>query len=107
MFNFFGGRSKKGMMEAVKEAQRDQGVRLVDVRSPEEYKSGHVPGAISLPLDKLDSAARLLPDKGLKLYLYCHSGARSAMAVGALKRLGYADCTNVGGVGGYTGALEK
>lgn len=107
MFNFFGGRSKKSLMEAVKEAKQNQAVRLVDVRSPEEYRQGHVPGAINLPLDRLDNAARLLPDKGFTLYLYCHSGARSAMAVGALKRLGYADCSNVGGVGGYAGALEK
>ncbi|HPY95268.1 MAG TPA: rhodanese-like domain-containing protein [Clostridia bacterium] len=105
MFDFF-GRGGKSMMDAVQEAQSGKGARMVDVRSPEEFRGGHVPGAINLPLDNLQAAGRLLNDKSAKLYLYCASGARSSMAAGMLKRMGYVNCENVGGIGAYKGKLE-
>lgn len=107
MINFFGGRNRKSMADAVKECGENPSVCLVDVRSPEEYRGGHVPGALNLPLDNLHAAAGLLPDKNAQLYLYCLSGARSAMATHRLRRMGYANCTNVGGIGAYSGKLEK
>ena len=94
MFNLF-GRGRKTLMEAVQEAKEQPGTRLVDVRSPEESRGGHVPGAINLPLG----------DKTAQLYLYCASGARSGMAAGMLRRMGYEHCANVGGIGSYRGPL--
>lgn len=104
MFNLF-GRERKTLMEAAQEAKEQPGTRLVDVRSPEEYRGGHVPGAINLPLGNLQAAPQLLGDKTARLYLYCASGARSGMAAGMLRRMGYEHCANVGGIGSYRGPL--
>lgn len=68
---------------------------LVDVRSPSEYATGHVQGAVNLPLDRLTSdAPTLLPDKSAPLVLYCVSGARSEMAAQWLRQAGYTRVTN-------------
>jgi phage shock protein E len=68
---------------------------LVDVRSPAEFASGHVQGAVNLPLDRLASdALTVLPDKSVLLVLYCISGARSEMAAQWLRQAGYTQVTN-------------
>jgi len=68
---------------------------LVDVRSAAEYASGHVDGAVNLPLDRLaNDALALLPDKSAPLVLYCVSGARSAMALQWLQQMGYTRASN-------------
>src|SRR3990167_1870768 len=68
---------------------------LVDVRSPAEFASGHVQGAVNLPLDRLASdALGVLPDKAAPLVLYCVSGARSEMAAQWLRQMGYTQVTN-------------
>lgn len=68
---------------------------LVDVRSPSEYATGHVQGAVNLPLDRLASdAVAVLPDKAAPLVLYCVSGARSEMAAQWLRQMGYTQVTN-------------
>ena len=75
---------------------------LLDVRTVEEYRSGHVPGARNLPLDRLKELD--LP-KDRPLFAYCLSGGRSAQACAWLKKQGYA-ATNLGGIGSYRGPLE-
>ena len=72
------------------------------MRTPEEYRAGHVPGAKNLPLDRLGGVN--LP-KSQPVFAYCLSGARSAQACAWLKRKGY-EATNLGGIGGYRGPLE-
>jgi phage shock protein E len=81
-----------------------QGALVVDVRNPGEFSSGHVPGAINIPLGSLRSeASRQLPEKGRAVLLHCLSGARSGIARQQLKNLGY---TNVFNLGSY-GRAEK
>ena len=75
---------------------------LVDVRTPEEFRSGHLPGAINLPLDQLGAVP--LP-KGRPVFVYCHSGARSAQACSTLRAMG-CQASNLGGLAGYRGPLE-
>ena len=95
------------MMDAVAEASQDPAVRIIDVRTREEFSCGHVPGALNVPLDQLDRVQQLVPDKEAPVYLYCASGGRSMMAAGMLKRLGYEQCANIGGIYSYNGTLEK
>lgn len=106
MFNFFGGK-RPSMTSAVEECQRDPAIKLVDVRTPGEYSQGHLPGSLLLPLDQLSRAPSVLPDKNATLYVYCLSGSRSALACQLLARMGYSHATNIGGIGGYSGALER
>lgn len=84
-------------------AQMDPAGVLVDVRTPEEYRGGHLPGAVNVPLDQIRGAE--LP-KEKPLYVYCHSGARSTQACQWLRQAGYS-AENLGGLMGYRGTLER
>ncbi len=73
--------------------------QAVDVREPDEYAAGHIPGAILLPLGQIrEDAAALLPDKTAQLLVYCRTGRRSAAACKQLSQLGYTALANLGGV---------
>ena len=62
----------------------------VDVREPDEYAVGHIPGAKLLPLGEVNSrAAEVLPEKEATWLVYCRTGRRSAEAVQKLDALGY------------------
>src|SRR5438445_1033922 len=65
--------------------------RVVDVRPPDEYEKGHVPGAVNIPLDVLFRPASLekLPAAGDPILLVCQSGHMESMALGGLAALGY------------------
>ncbi|MEY9996726.1 rhodanese-related sulfurtransferase [Streptomyces sp. V4I8] len=78
------------------------GLTVVDVRTPGEYAAGHVPGALNIPLDHLDSALpalRRLP--GERLLLVCASGARSENACRVLAEHGIRAMTLTGGTQGW------
>lgn len=63
---------------------------IVDVRGPGEYQSGHVEGALNLPLNELPRlGGAQLPDKARPLVLYCQSGMRSESARQYLQSCGY------------------
>lgn len=60
---------------------------IVDVRTKEEYASGHVVDAINIPYDEIDKDTEL--DKEKTIIIYCRSGKRSGIAYNTLKNLGY------------------
>mgnify|MGYP003382372633 FL=1 len=65
-----------------------EGAQIIDVRSPEEYRSGHVKGSVNIPLDRIqDQLKKISKDK--PVITCCRSGARSGMAADVLKRHGY------------------
>lgn len=76
------------------------GALLVDVRTVEEYRSGHLAGAVNIPLDTL---RQVLPhrvkDKRQAVLLHCLSGTRSGMARRWLKTMGYENVFNLGSFG--------
>ncbi|MBQ9272323.1 MAG: rhodanese-like domain-containing protein [Mogibacterium sp.] len=87
-------------------------ITIVDVRTPEEYREGHVPGAINIDAAKFKRSNRpyiegILPDKEARIYMYCYSGSRSGMASAALRQMGYWRAENIGGYMGYNGTEEK
>jgi len=89
------------------EACRTQpGSVLLDVRTPQEYSQGHIPGSRSLPLQSVRSAGAFAPDKAAPVYVYCHSGARSRQAARELERMGYTNVTDLGGMLSYAGEVE-
>ena len=72
---------------------------LLDVRTPEEHKSGYLEGAVLLPLAELESKiVNEVPDKNTPIYIYCRSGRRAGTAVEKLKTMGYTDLHNLGGL---------
>lgn len=73
------------------------GALVIDVRTPGEFQSGHVPSALNIPLGELSgSLPRRVTDKNQVLLLHCLSGTRSGMAKGQLKRMGYQNVHNLG-----------
>jgi len=72
--------------------------RLLDVREPDEYDQGAVPGAVHVPRGNLEfSVEGRLPDKGAPIAVYCAGGTRSAFAAKTLQDLGYTDVVSVAG----------
>ena len=78
----------------------NNGALLVDVRTPSEFASGHLPDAINFPLDEIEvKLPRRVKDKNQAVLLHCQSGMRSGIAVKKLKSLGYANAFNLGSYG--------
>ena len=74
-----------------------QGAIVIDVRNPAEYSTGHLKGAINIPLPQIDSLiVSEIKDKNQVLLLHCQSGARSGMAKNRLDALGYTRVFNLG-----------
>ena len=85
--------------QQAKEVIGKKGVILVDVRTEEEYAQAHIPGAILLPVDDLQSkAASFLPDKAATIIVYCRTGVRSTTAAKELTGMGYTNVLNLGGI---------
>jgi phage shock protein E len=71
------------------------GALIVDVRTPAEYKSGHITGAVNIPLDSVNQHINELRSKHKTIITCCRSGSRSGMAKTILSNAGI-DCYNGG-----------
>jgi phage shock protein E len=81
---------------------------LLDVRSPEEHRDGHIPGSQLLPLHELAFRAKELPaDKSTPLIVYCLSGARSRAAATQLVRAGYSEVYDMGGITSWPYEIKR
>jgi peroxiredoxin family protein/rhodanese-related sulfurtransferase/TusA-related sulfurtransferase len=76
--------------------ERTAGAALVDVRSPQEFETWHIPGAVNVPLGELRARAGELP-KDRPIRLYCAVGFRSYLAHRALRQRGFADVATLAG----------
>ena len=103
-FDFF---KQPDIHQGVKEHRSTPGSVLLDVRSPEEYRGGHIPGSRNLPLQTIENVASVAENKHTALYVYCHSGARSRQAAGMLQHMGYTNVNNIGGISAYSGKVER
>ena len=93
--------------QGVKEFQRTSGAVLLDVRTPEEYRGGHIPGSKNISLQTIGGVGAIAENKDTALYVYCQSGARSRQAAGLLKQMGYTNVNNIGGIAAYAGKVER
>ena len=86
--------------EEAKEMMDTQDVIILDVREQDEYDSGHIPGAVLLPVGTIDetTAAEVIPEKDSTVLVYCRSGNRSKTASSALADLGYTNIYEFGGI---------
>lgn len=73
-----------------------EGAKLIDVRSAAEFGSGHIPGAVNVPVGELGLKAKSLGAKDQPVVVYCASGTRSAMARSVLKAQGFEKVFNLG-----------
>ena len=83
----------------------NDGATIIDVRTIDEYNSGHITNAINIPLDMIDS---IQIDKNNTLIVYCASGVRSHDAVEKLAKMGYTSLYNLdGGLINWGGSMEE
>ena len=96
------------MEEAVTMMEKESGYIILDVRRPDEFASGHIPGAINVPNEIIgkDEIAEL-PDKDQMIMVYCRSGRRSKEAAEKLVKLGYTNIVEFGGILDWKGEIEK
>ncbi len=74
-------------------------VLLLDVRTQEEYDSGHIAGSVLMPNDEIETRSAELPaDRATTIVVYCRSGRRSALAAETLLSLGYTKIYDLGGI---------
>jgi adenylyltransferase/sulfurtransferase len=85
-------------IDAHERLEASDGSIFVDVREPDEWDEGHVPGAVYTGRGRLEQRIEgLVPDKSTPLLVYCSAGSRSAFAAKVLEELGYLNVVNVAG----------
>ena len=84
------------------EQKLKQNIQLIDVRTPGEFRRGHIKNAKNIPLNKIGN---FIPMADKKTYVICHSGTRSKLAAKKLKKRGF-DVVNVqGGMHAWRGKI--
>ncbi|KGN72240.1 sulfurtransferase [Porphyromonas gulae] len=97
--NLFSQPDDKALTEAIR-----NGAFLVDVRTPGEFASGSVSGAVNIPLDRIASRLDELKNKKT-IIVFCRSGNRSSQAKSILERNGFSNVLN-GGTWGHVASLK-
>ena len=103
IFDFF---KQPDINQGLQEYKNAAGAVLLDVRTTQEYRDGHIPGSQNVPLQQLDNVEEVAANKETALYVYCHSGMRSRQAVSLLQAMGYTNVHNIGGIAAYHGKVE-
>ena len=99
-YNQIDQETAKAMME------KDDGHVIVDVRRQDEYDEGHIPGAILIPNETIESERpQALPDLEQIILIYCRSGNRSKQAASKLAAMGYVNLYEFGGINTWTGEV--
>ena len=94
--------------EKAKEMMDTQSILILDVREPNEFDAGHIPGAVLLPVGTItkDTAAAAIPELDTVVLVYCRSGNRSKTASQALADLGYTNIYEFGGINTWPYEVE-
>jgi rhodanese-related sulfurtransferase len=85
------------MQNVIKSIKEKKGT-LLDVRSPMEFEENHIPGAINIPLDMVESNIKQILELQKPIVVYCLSGGRSSTAKSILQQNGIQDIYNGGGI---------
>lgn len=89
---------------ASKEAHRlvtEEGALLLDVRTPEEYAEGHLPGALNIPVDQVAKRLDEVGPKDKPVVVYCRSGRRSGLAAVTLEKAGFQSVHDLGAMSAW------
>ncbi len=84
-----------------------RGVTILDVRTAQEFESGHVPGAINIPYGQVGSRSAELGAKARPVLLYCRSGRRSGIAAAELVKQGFTAVYDFRSLSDWPGTVEK
>ena len=96
--------------EALELIENETDYIILDVRTCDEYNSGHIKGAICVPNETINETNNYvfeqLPDKNQMILVYCRSGNRSKQASEKLADLGYTNIIEFGGINEWKGEIE-
>jgi len=93
------------MAEAMDIMDTEQDYIILDVRTPEEFRERHIPGAVNVPNESIGAAEpEVLPEKDQLILVYCRSGNRSKQASQKLAAMGYTNVVEFGGINDWPGA---
>ena len=81
--------------EAIAERKAGGGAVFLDVREPNEWNLGHVPGAVHIPRGTLETTIEQRVPRDKRVVIYCAGGNRSALAADTLQQMGYTDVASV------------
>jgi rhodanese-related sulfurtransferase len=99
---------KKISAEEAKKIIEVEDVVILDVRTGEEYKEGHIKDSVLLPVTEIpDKVKNIIPDKETKILVYCRSGNRSATAAKTLLDMGYKNVIDFGGINSWPYDIVK
>ena len=104
IFGFF---KHPDINKGIKQYAETENAVLLDVRTPQEYREGHIPGSKNVPLQQLDKISSVAENKDIPLFVYCYSGGRSRQVTAMLQHMGYTNVQNIGGIGAYQGKVES
>lgn len=105
--NLFGFLKNADINAGVEEFRRTSGAVLLDVRTIQEYRDGHIPGSKNVPLQSLENIKDAVEDPTTPVFVYCYSGARSRQAAAMLGGMGYTNVKNIGGIADWNGEIER
>ena len=104
IFDFF---KQPYINKGLKEYAEAENAVLLDVRTPQEYGEGHIPGSKNVPLQTIYKISSVADNKNIPLFVYCYSGGRSRQAAAVLQSMGYTNVQNIGGIAAYSGKVER
>ena len=104
---FFGFMQTRDINSGVRSFLSTKGALLLDVRTPEEYAEGHIEDSVNVPLQNIEILKTIIEDKSTPLFVYCRSGARSARATDILKKMGFFNAEDIGGILSYQGKVVR
>ena len=84
---------------------RGESAVYLDVREPNEWNLGHLPGAMHIPRGTLETKVEAVVPRDRKVVIYCAGGNRSALAADTLQQMGYTDVVSMSG--GFTGWAQS
>ena len=93
--------------QGVKEYSTTDSAVLLDVRTPDEYRQGHIPGSKNVPLQSISKVAGMIDNKSTPIFVYCLGGVRSRQAAAILQQMGYTNVKDIGGIAAYSGKMER
>lgn len=105
--SFFDLFRRTDINDGVEQYKNTEGAVLLDVRTPEEYREGHIEGSINIPLQTIGTVKQQIKNTATPIYTYCLSGSRSQQAVSMMKGMGYTKVINIGGINGYRGKIVR
>ncbi len=99
---------KISQQEAKERMDKNSKVIILDVRTPQEFKDGHIAKAINVPNENINTEPpKELPDKNAEILVYCRSGHRSKQASDKLVQMGYTNIYDFGGINTWTYGTVK